>query len=147
MITSASANKTISSDHQERRRLRLDRAALPVPAPAAPAPAGPAPAGPAPAGPAPAAPGSATPGPEDPSAVWAPPGPTGPVAWPPVSPDSAVASLRGGGVIVPVPPGISGSAPTAPSPSWPGSSAPGEPVLAGSPILRSSFIGPSLTPV
>src|ERR1700729_1616854 len=44
MITSASANRTISSDHQERRRLRLDRVALAAPPPAAPAPAAPGPA-------------------------------------------------------------------------------------------------------
>ena len=69
-----------------------------------------------------------------------PSAPTGPLAWPPVSPDWAVASRRGGGVIVPVPPGISGSALAALSPSWPGRSTPGEPVIAGSPVPRSSFI-------
>ena len=95
-------------------------------------PPGPVPPEPVPPGP----PGPVPPGPVPPG--LAPPGPVPP--GPPVSPDWAVASRRGGGVIVPVPPGISGSAVTALSPSWPGSSIPGEPVIAGSPIPRSSFI-------
>ncbi len=46
-----------------------------------------------------------------------------------------------GGVIVPVPPGISPSALATLSASLPGWPRPPEPVTAGSPILRSSFIG------